>query len=164
MSYLWEEFLEEGKELFNYMTQNFDTMIDNNEIIKHFNITYGICDLKDHAKELNKNCGEEIQKELICWIKKELKEGRLFDNNNWKPFRDDIYIEYMHLGYKNIFEYKNYYLQPALDDWCGICKYCTADNDDNRIHFELALYGWKDDGRFKILQDNTLPEIFWRKT
>ncbi len=162
MSYLWEEFLIEGDELFNYMKHTFETMFEGDKIIKHFYITYGIYDLKKYAKELNDQYCKEIQKELIPWIKNELEDDKLFDNTNWKPFRDDIYIEFMHLGYKKIFQYKNFYFQLILDESCGICNYCKI-NNDNRTHFELALYGWKDDGRFKISENNILPEIFWKR-
>jgi hypothetical protein len=163
MVYLWEEFLIEGDELFNYMKDNFETIFDGDEIIKHFDITYGLYDLGDKAKELNKQYSKEIQKELIPWIQNELKEGRLLDNTYWKPFRHAIYIEYMRLGYRKIFQYKNYYLQLSLEESCGICNYCNKD-DVNRTHFELALYGWKDDGRFRISEDNMLPESFWKRT
>jgi hypothetical protein len=112
-----------------------------------------------------------IQPELIYWIQNEFNENRLFDNNNWKPFRDRYEIDLMYLGYNKLFQYEQYYFQLAIesDIWDDIvdCKYCK--NGDSLIHFELALYGWKDEkfdkiqpyNEFIINLDCMMPEKEW---
>jgi trigger factor len=69
----WDRFLIEGKELFQYMKNNFDTMFDGDAKIKHFDIRDEVC--YDYgSQELKQVFGTEIQKELVPWIKKEFEE------------------------------------------------------------------------------------------
>lgn len=181
MSFCWDRFLKEGEDLFNYMKHNFETMFDGDTIIKHFYIGSIFFGYDSNAREINKKYGEEIQKEIIPWIKKELEEGRLFDNTNWKPFRDSAILTDMYLGYKKIFKYNNYYFQFALEDGytnfsgCGAdtCKYCNEEGNTEMVgYFLLKLYGWFEEdcedmqprSCFKVLENDTIPESFWELT
>jgi hypothetical protein len=165
----WSRFLIEGDELFNYMLNNFENMFDGNLKIKHF-------DIRDEAiydigsEEIMQKYDEEIQKDLIQWIKNELTEKRLFEKNNWKPFRDKYLLTYMYLGYRKLFQFKKYYLQLGLEAACvesETCKYC--EKNENQKHFQLILYGWKDencdklqpDERFTIVSNNIIPDHYW---
>jgi hypothetical protein len=49
---------------------------------------------------------------------------------------------------------------------CGECVYC--EKGENQIHFELALYGWKDDSErlqpyndVIVGSDQMVPNTFW---
>ena len=46
---------------------------------------------------------DEIEKELVTWIKKELIEGRLCNKQLWKPFRNNNTLTTMYYGYRKIF-------------------------------------------------------------
>lgn len=52
----------------------------------------------------------------------------------------------MYLGYNKLFQYKQYYFQLALESGC-VCDDCIPINKCGHPPcFELALYGWKEDG------------------
>jgi hypothetical protein len=169
----WGKFLKQGDVLFDYMIHNFDFMFDNGSI-KHFIIWYGIRDLMSTCEDIEEEHGTEIQKELLPWILKEHEEGRLFDKANWKPFRDSDIMTTMYLGYNKMFQYKEYYFQLTLDDWCDKtlqCYYCQRGEYKNKTHFQLAMYGWKKEGtdklqpdnRVSIPPDNIMPECYWKR-
>lgn len=168
-SFYWDRFLLEGEELFNYMIHNFDTMLDG-DIVKHFDIRSGHYGYDTEADEINEKYAVDIQKNMVKWIKNEFEENKLFDKNNWKPFRDQDLLNYMYLGYRKMFQYKQYYFQLAIENMCGICDYCKIKNED-RTHFELALYGWKDENSEKLqpydsfvnLCDNMMTEKYWKR-
>jgi hypothetical protein len=170
----WKAFEDEGDKLFNDMINNFENMLDGEDKVKHLNIIYGYYGTIDiDAEEVMKKYGNDIQKYLVPWIKTEFQDGRLFNKTLWKPFRDMDTYSSMFYAYKKIFKYENYYFQLSINlecytDECKYCnryinykcKYCNdidecddedeciCNNDDiynNIIHFELALYGWKDD-------------------
>lgn len=170
MKHNWDKFLVDGDILFNYMIRNYDFMFDN-ESIKHFAIRYGIRDLMSDCEDIEEDHGVYIHKELLPWIRKEHDEGRLFDKTNWKPFRDTDTITTMYFGYNNVFQYKQYYFQLAID-WCDRslrCDYCQK--EANNPHFELAMYGWIEEGSDKlqpddcvaIPSDNYMPEYYWKR-
>jgi hypothetical protein len=151
----WDQFVESGKISFDYLYNNFHDMIDG-DIIKHFELRHVSPDTIDYLDDINKKYGNDIHKKVVPWIKNEFDSGSLLENNNWKPFRDRYHLIQSYLGYKKLFQYKNYYFQLAIDNslWypCEDCKYC--DNDEKLIHFELALYGIKDDNYEKLQPDN----------
>jgi hypothetical protein len=165
---LWERFLKEGDELFNYMTNHFKDMFDG-DIPKHFNIRFeNVSDLG--SIEVKEKYGNEIQNEFIPWIQKEFIDNQLFKKTFWKPFRDKYTFIDMYLGYRILFPFREYYFQLAIDSYCSIhnCIYCS--NDIDSIHFELVLYGWKEDGS-EMLQpdndaivypDNIMPDLYWK--
>ena len=155
------EFVEVGKELYNDMIHNFENMFDGDTIIKHFDIHYGNSS-NINVIEIIENYGDNIQKELISWIRKEFEDNNLFIYKNWKPFRSHYHITSMFFGYKKLFQYKQYYFQLTIDD--------LVDKINERIiHFELAACWSKEDGKEYlqpdndciILSDNIMPEYYW---
>jgi hypothetical protein len=176
LSWKLDEFLAQGNEMFEYMTRNYKSMFDGDSILRHFDIRYGTYSVIGYEKEIRKKYNDDIQKELIAWIQTEFKSGRLFDKSLWKPVRDAYDISDMFFGYTYFFQYKEYYFQLALYYEClncKYCKYCDIDNetDEPTIHFELALYGWKNENsdtlqpanKICILHDNRVPESFWNR-
>jgi hypothetical protein len=177
MLHCWPRFLIEGDNLYDYMIHNFDTMFEDDTIIKHFQLRDGIYRGLENLEELTSNYGEDIQKNLIPWIKKEKEENRLFDKTLWKPFRDQYNFSEMYYGYKKLFQYKHYYFQLVMESECidENCKYCIASGAVNSIsiilnpHFGLALYGWKakdsdmlqQNTDIKIPDDNMMAERHW---
>jgi hypothetical protein len=175
MLYRWDEFLEEGEQLHNYMINNFDNMFDENKI-KHFSIRDDYYANINYGKNIMIEYNKDIQIELIPWIRKEFKEGRLFNKEFWKPFRDYNLVD-MFYGYKYLFQYKHYYFQLAMETYCELyydepypCKYCdNLNEDDISPHFCLELYGWIDNkydklqpwNRILIPENNIIPETYW---
>ena len=178
----WDRFLIEGKELFEYMKNNFDNMFDGDAKIKHFEIRDEIC--YDYgSQELNQVFGKEIQKQLVPWIKREFEDNRLFNNTLWRPFRDRYTLTDMYLGYRKLFPFRPnyddypdllesnilrpeinikgiYYFQLSIDADCDedICMDCN--NDITQIynkHFELVLYNWTDDKTNTLYFNNSGP-------
>jgi hypothetical protein len=167
----WDKFLIEGHTLFTYMIQNFGTMFDGDTKIKHFDIESGVFGICDYIDDIKETYSDDIQIELIQWIQREMEETTLCQSSNWRPFRDQDLFLYMFLGYKKMFRYKHYYFQLILlscCEQCDTCEYCKQ--EDNRIHFAVALYGWKDETKdslqpyniFTILHDDLMPDSFWR--
>lgn len=167
----WPEFLIEGKKLYDYMVDNFDTMFDGDLIIKHFNITCNISGLYE-LNELTLSF-QEIQTQLISWIKQEQASGSLFIEENWKPFRDLYTLTDMVMGYKKMFHYENYFFQLALNSCCMELVNCpyNENEDDDYPHFELSFYGSIDKNRrlenytytHIVPPDNTMPFHLWRR-
>jgi hypothetical protein len=64
----------------------------------------------------------------------------------------------MYLGYRTLFQYRHYYFQLVIsadrDGDIDDCIYCK--NNESLIHFDLALYGWKENGKEKIQPDNVM--------
>jgi hypothetical protein len=171
--YNWKSVAKEGNELFEYLIQNYYNMLDGEDKIKHFDVGFGWYWLIGDAFKIKMKDSDEIQHELIPWIKREFNEGELFKKKNWKPFRNQDTIIYMFLGYKRLFQFKHYYFQLTLSSDCENdtinCKYCQKEDYGN--HFGVALYGWKDINYDKlqpvnvlhILEDNMIPESHWAK-
>ena len=164
----WDEFLEKGDTMFQYMIHNYDSMFNDNMYVKHFNIRDdGIYDLG--TKQIKNTYDDEIQTTLVPWIQAEYESGRLFTKTLWKPFRDSYTLIDMYLGYRVMFIFKQYVFQLSIDIDCipEECKYC--DGDEFNTHFELVLWGWKDaqseflqpDHTFIIPSDNYMPEKQW---
>ena len=166
MSLKWEDCLNEGEKLFQYMIHHYDDMFDG-EIIKHFNIWYATWWMQSYYREVNEICGKDIQLDLVPWIRNEFESKQLFKSSNWKPFRDGESPIYMNLGYKKLFFYKQYYFQLQIEATCSDCIHC--EKKDNPIHFDLGLYGWKDEYSERvlpykntiILADLMMPESDW---
>jgi len=168
----FDRFEEEGDILFKYMITNFNKMFDGEFKIKHFGVESGVNDLRVYVCDI-KQYMNNIEQEVIPWIQKEFENEELFEPTNWRPFREQFIFTTMFLGYKKMFQYKQYMFQLSLSDRCQdsySCKYCKEEIDDKEsIHFYLAFYGWKDgnDGKLKpynhpvLTEENRLPESFW---
>jgi hypothetical protein len=172
MNAYWDRFLLEGKEIFNFMIQNYDQLVSNEQKLRHFFIRG---DGWPSFKELNdptKPFFYDVQVELIKWIRKEHSEMRLFDANLWKPFRDFYELDEMWFGYKKMFNYEGMYYQFAMQKGCenyDTCLECAIDgNDEDYYHFELVRFEWLDPNTphydpFIIisLPDEFMPEHKW---
>jgi hypothetical protein len=151
------------------MVCNFESLFDRNTIIKHFDIRPGVYGLNDFIILIKSQSYTDIQNKLISWIHNENSIGQLFKSENWKPFRNQELLTSMYLGYKKLFQYNQYYFQLILEPDCGECEYCKYTK--NSIHFELVLYGWKDDNTMRlqpdnraiILSDTIMPEYYWKR-
>jgi hypothetical protein len=165
MSFCWDRFLIEGDEDFSFMIREFKMMIKDDKIRE-----FGIIDLRNNlykeVEELESLYIHDIEKELIPWIYNEHESGRLFEKKNWKPFRDLLSLTTSFLGYRIMFQYKQYYFQLLLDT----CYYNSKNNYNyNVTSFILTLYGWKDDNYENLQPDNVapipsnnyMPEWYW---
>ena len=166
----WDKFIIEGESLFSYMTHNYENMIDGYVKIKHFDIEDGVFGLGEYTDEIKETYYDTIHKEAILWIQREWKEGTLFQSTNWRPFCVPDILLYMFLGYKKMFRYKQFYFQVTLSSSCEQCDVCEdCKTEENRIHFGLAFYGWKDETNdslqpyniFAVADDALIPESFW---
>jgi hypothetical protein len=179
MSYLWDRFLAEGDALHTILTTNFESLFDGNKIKHLFMINGMNRSIKDTA-EMTNEMSDDIEKELLPWIKKEHEAGRLFDRALWRPFHDSSIISTMYYAYRKLFKYDKYIFQLAMETYCeaDICEYCNPTDDDitpwrrneNSPHFSLALYGWKDDdsnmlqpNKYTVIpEDDMMPEEDWK--
>ncbi len=160
----WERFLKESDIYYNYMINNFNFMI--NDIPNNFSIIDGIYRYIKDTNKLTEEYGDDIEKELIPWIIKEYEEGRLFNKELWKPFRDQSALLSMYYGYRYLFTYNENIYQLALIDEIDLDK---NDKSNKYYCFVLALYGWKEEGSnmlqpYKdsiIPEDNIMPEEHW---
>jgi hypothetical protein len=168
--FCWDRFVKEGDILFNYMIQNFEKMFDGHSIIKHFDIESGFIGLFDYIDDIKEKYNDNLQYELIQWIQNEFHNNELFKETNWRPFRDQDILTCMFLGYRRMFQYKHYIFQLIINsscENCDVCEYCK--HKENRIHFSLSFYGWKEKdcitlhpyNRLSLSDDNVLPEQFW---
>ena len=105
---------------------------------------------------------DDIQKELIQWIQKEVEEQRFFQKENWKPFHDPFHIHLMYLGYRKIFQYKNFYFQLAMEFECYVenCKYC--EDKESYYRFSLMFYETK---KPELIEANNymMPQSDWSR-
>jgi len=165
----WDRFLIEGDESFDFMRHNFESMFDGESRIKQFEIRYDVSCKGYTTDEIYKEHGKDIEQELISWIRAEYESNRLFDKEKWKPFRDYYLFTHMYLGYRNIFQYKQYIFQLAVDWYCTTdgCVYCK-DSCEALLGFQLALCGIKDDndivsgfGPDVKVRNNIMPDCWW---
>jgi hypothetical protein len=166
----WENIAKEGDELFDYLIHNYKNMFDKEEKIKHFDIDIGWFMLFEESREVKEKYNDEIQRELVPWIKKEFQNNELFKIENWKPFRNQHIYTHMYLGYRKLFQYKQYIFQLSLLSRCynNIPTFSNEKKIMGAI-FELQLCGWKEINHEKlqpaniitILDDNIVPKSFW---
>lgn len=142
----WNRLKREGETLYDYLIHNYDTLFDGDNI-KHCYIRDGIyCNIAD-TDEIYKKYGQDIQLELLHWIRNEFNENRIFDRILWKTYRCIYNYNQMYLGYKNLFHYKHNIFQLSMESECSDfnCKYCIdyIDSMEPIItpHFCLTQYG-----------------------
>lgn len=169
MPYDWDQCITEGQKSFDYMIKHFYEMFDETTI-NNFYIRYATNDMISYYEDVTLKYNTDIQIALIPWIKKEFEEKRLVNNTNWKPFRDAHDYNDMYLGYNKLFQYKQYYFLVALESGC-VCEECIPINTCGHPPcFELALFGWKEDGSEKVqpynivIIDSVIPEKYWKLT
>lgn len=167
MPHDWDQCIIEGKKSFDYMISHFYEMFDETTI-NDFYIRYATNTMMSYYEDVNEKYNSDIQHTLIPWIKNEFEEKRLVNDINWKPFRDSDDYNDMYLGYNKLFQYKQYYFQLALESGC-VCDDCIPINKCRHPPcFELALYGWKEDGSENVqpydidMIDSMMPEKYWK--
>ena len=171
----WQKMLARGDEFFTYMISNFNSMFINDTFVKHFEINedsrYNMEIYETDDKDAQNKLLDDIQKELVPWIKNEHKSGRLFENTNWMPFPGgcgcSVYETY--LGYRYMFLYKDLYFQLSINEDCipEECKYC--DGNEFNMRFELVFEGQKDESSNKLKPhdheigpENTIAAQYWK--
>jgi len=161
----WKRFVEEGDILYNHMIDNFNIMIDGSSI-KHFDIVFGPLSMIGYVDDIKEKYFYDIQKNIITWIYKEQKN--IFDYNNWIPFRDQDAMVDMFLGYRKLFQFKQYIFQLTMHSECDNeeCNNCKIGESRITKHFGLALYGWLENNILQpdeifTLQDNIMPDKYW---
>ena len=110
MSYKLNKHIEESNRLFQYMIHNYEDMFDGN-ILKHFDIWYATWWMHSYYEEVSNKFGDDIQIELVPWIRNEMKSGRLIEQKYWKLCHDSDSYNDIYIGYKKLFFYKYYYFQ-----------------------------------------------------
>lgn len=173
----WDKFIIQGKKYYKYMIENFHTMISDISI-PHLDIRPGTYNLIDEHDLIQMQFGQEIEKQLLKWIKNEFNDARLFKEDWWKPFRNTEHLSCMSLGYKKMFifspndksvdQINKYFFQLSLERVCEEdCITCNGTNRD--IHFNLLLYGWTSnnsnliypDEKYIISNDEMMPKEYW---
>ena len=164
----WKRFVEEGDILYNHMIKNFNNMIDGDSI-KHFDVEFGPYHTIKYISDIKEKYFYDIHKEIIPWIKKEFDSKFLFEYNNWIPFRDQDAMVDMLLGYRKMFQFKQYIFQLTMRSECDNeeCNNCKIGESRITKHFGVALYGWKEgniiqpDEIFTLSEDNIMPDKYW---
>jgi hypothetical protein len=176
LPHCWDRWMKEGDMLFKYMLHGFETLLDGDTNIKHFDICVGFKGLRENAavmaiiKEIKNKFTEELQRDLIVWIRRQIGCMDLFLSRNWRPFGNPKYSALMFLGYSRLFVWKKYYFQLILASDCensNECRYCK--DEGSSVHFAIGFFGWKEEGRallqplnkFVILPDNFVPSEVW---
>lgn len=166
----WGEFVKEGNELYNYMLNNFNDMI-NEKSIRHFDVEIGTYNMTRYIDDIKERYFYDIQKELIPWIKREFNNKELLEYNNWIPVRDPDVLTIMFLGYRKMFQFNKYIFQLTITSQCNneTCENCKLGESIATNHFSTALYGWREENKvniqptdvYPLLQDNIIPDSLW---
>jgi hypothetical protein len=164
----WKRFLEEGEELYTHLTTHFEDLFEADGSIRRFDMRFTSYLTSGYYEEVHNECGEQVHREIIPWIREEHASGRLFCKENWKPFRDQLCFTDMYYGYRKIFCFHDFfYFQLVLED----ITFDTEEGDYvGEIVFQVALYGWKENGmekkqpkeRMNFEEDMMMPEQYWR--
>lgn len=168
--FFWSEFVQKGDKLFDYMTHHFDEMFNEDGSIKHFDMRFMSYSMVGYYHDVFEEHGKGIHDALLPWIHEEYRSGRLVNKEDWKPFRDEECVTKCYYGYRTLFMYEKYYLQLAIDE--GRFTIPGSRISDYCIVFEVALYGWKEDGKdylasddeyMKMPEDMRMPEKHWKR-
>ena len=162
----WERFLKEGDILYDYLITHYDDMFEPTGKIKRFDMTYMSMSVYHLYEGVYEECGEQIHEEIIPWIHKEYHSERLFNKENWKPFRNQYRYTSMYYGYRKLFCFHNFfYIQLAVSE----IRHDTPDGGlETSVDFNVSLYGWKEiDNKYIqpyndiIINDDMMPEKHW---
>lgn len=138
----WEKCIEKGKKLHQCMIDTFDDSFDDDGKIVEFNIYYVYASTDLEAQHLVEDgFKDEIHEKLLPWLHEERRSGRLFQQKDWKPFRDPYDIVDIFYGYRKLFVFDKYYFQLEVDDW-GIHQ--EDGSIKKTVTFHLRVYGWKE--------------------
>lgn len=164
----WERFLKEGDALYDYLITQFENMFESTGKIKRFDMSYMSMPVRHLYEGVHEECGEEVHEEIVPWIHEEHQSGRLFNKDNWKPFRDQYKFTTMYYGYRKLFCFHDFlYFQLAIAE---IRHDKPEGGTETSIDFNVALYGWKEKGNEcvqpymeqNIVDDNMMmPERHW---
>jgi hypothetical protein len=161
----WSDLLTEGNQLFEYLCRHYSDLFDQHGNIKDFDITPVSPIMMGYYEKVNEQYGKEIHTLIIPWIHEEYRSRRLTNSELWKPFRVPWDHNTMYYGYRKLFLFDKYYFQLTLvndrDEINGILT--------KWVHFEAALYGWKNEGidtlqplnKVCVLADMMMPEENW---
>jgi len=169
----WKKEGEECDQIFEAFPPHYKNMLDGEDKVKHFCMKGRTWDLKGHVDEIREEIRDDIQQQLIPWIKNEFKYNDLTNKKRWRPVRDFYFFSDIFLGYKKLFQYKHYLFQLILlvecdgDDDTSICKYC--ENKEHTPHFGVMLFGWRDinyeklqpENTLTVFDDNMIPKSYW---
>lgn len=164
----WEECVKKGKKLYQCMIDTFDNSFDKSGKIIDFRI-YHVYDATFLEAEhlVIDGFKDDIHEQLLPWIHEEHQSGRLFQQKDWKPFRDPYNVVFTYYGYRKLFVYNKYYLQLVVDDWAIPVDDHTM---KRTVTFHLRVYGWKEKDSSCVhhygcvmINENTLrmPSIDW---
>jgi len=165
----WMRFEKEGEELYEYMTTHFNDMFEPTGSIKYFDMHYTTYLTSGYYDRVKKECGKKVHKEILPWIREEQRSGRLFNKDNWKPFRDQLTFTRMYYGYRMLFLFHDFfYFQVTI---ARICHDTTNSELKSTIDLQVALYGWKEKGMEYVQPDNQvivdadrmMPEKHWKR-
>lgn len=133
--------------------------------MEHFDIHYTSQGTSCEYEWVSEQYRDEIKEAIRPWILEQYTTGRLFERDQWKPFRDQCNYTRMYYGYRTLFIFREImYIQLTIRDQ-GI------ELPDGTVGwyilFEGALYGWREEGKDtlepdeQILVDNRMLERDW---
>ena len=140
----WPRFEKEGDELYEYLITHFEELFEPTGAIKYFDMRYTSYLTLGYYEGVKKECGKQVHREIIPWIHEERRSGRLFDKENWKPFRDQDFLTRMYCGYRKLFVFHDFfYFQLIMER----VYHDTADRKVKAsMDLRVGLYGWKEKG------------------
>jgi hypothetical protein len=153
----WPHHLERGEKLYTYMTKHFNTIFDEDNFSKAFDIRpahYGY-DIDEDV--IMNTFGDDIQIKLRSWIQTEICEKQFFERILWKSIRDQCNIRSSFLVYKKLFKYSKFFFQLFVNDCSDRCDDFKNEKPCRRticVHFELGIFAWTTE------EGNTEPTFF----
>ena len=105
----WRVLAEECDKLFEDFVPHYKNMLDGEDKIKHFCMKGRSWGLMEDVNEIREEIKDDIQRQLVPWIKNEFQKNDLTNIENWRPVRDFYLIIDVYLGYKKLFQYKHYF-------------------------------------------------------
>jgi len=136
----WDRFLKEGDIIYDYIIHHFEDMFEScGTIIKQYDMRYMSYLTSGYYERVNEEYGQQVHKDIIPWIREEHQSGRLFNKENWKPFRDQLNFTDMYYGYRKLFCFHEFFFQLAAAE---VRQDIPTGGLEKSINFQVALYGW----------------------